>query len=441
MPALVTSFILAAAGGGSAGFGGGGGGGGGGFHGGGGYHGGYGGGAAVGGTGILVIVLLIVAAVIVAAIVGAIGRAKLRARRAARVKQVTLASAEAAEDDAYFEAGAVQEQATVLFLKVQQAWDAQDLDALTALAGRDLLVEWRRRLADFDSKGWHNRVVVRSGPDVEYVGLVNREDDTEDRVVVRLEAAMDDWCVTRSGGEVFHNGATSAATTLREYWTLARSSAADDAHWIVLSIEQDAEGLHNLDADIVASPWADTKRIGADATFEVAAADGGTEGFTTADLVDPGFAEDARAAALDLSLADPRFGPDVISACVTRAVEAWLEAVDGPDAALEALATPEAIRALLHPGDSAQNPNTRLVARGVTVESIDVQALAPRPEPAQLTVTLAARGRRYVEDRDTTALLAGSKDDERRFVDTWTLALTGDSAMPWRVVGAAPAGF
>ncbi|UTI67040.1 TIM44-like domain-containing protein [Paraconexibacter antarcticus] len=354
---------------------------------------------------------------------------------------MTLASAEAAEDDAYFEAGAIQEDAKSLFLKVQAAWDARDLETLAALAGPDLIVEWRRRLADFAQKGWHNRVEVRSGPSVEYVGLVNREDDTEDRVVVRLEAAMDDWCVTQGGGEVFHDGATSAATTLREYWTLARSGVTADAHWIVLSIEQDAEGLHNLDADIVASPWADTKRIGADATFEVAAAEGGTEGFTTADLVDPGFAEDARAAALDLSLADPRFGPDVISACVTRAVEAWLEAVDGPDAALEALATPEAIRALLHPGDSAQNPNTRLVARGVTVESIDVQALRPTPEPAQLTVALAARGRRYVEDRDTTALLAGSKDDERRFVDTWTLALTGDSAMPWRLAGAAPAGF
>lgn len=434
----MTSVFLAAAGGGSAGFHGGGGGG---FHGGGGYHGGYGGGAAVGGTGILVIVLLIVAAVIVAAIVGAIGRAKLRARRAARVKQVTLASAEAADDDAYFEASAVQEETAALFLKVQEAWDARDVGTLATLAGPDLIVEWRRRLDDFERKGWHNRVGVRRGPSVEYVGLVNRDDDTEDRIVVRLEAAMDDWCTTRGGGEVFHDGATSAATTLREYWTLARSSAADDAHWIVMSIEQDAEGLHHLDADIVASPWGDTKRIGAAATFEVAAADGGTEGFTTADLVDPGFAEDARAAALDLSLADPRFGPDVISASVSRAVEAWLEAVDGPDAALEALATPDAIRALLHPGDSAQNPNTRLVARGVTVESIEVQALRPTPEPAQLTVALTARGRRYIEDRDTTALLAGSKDTERRFVDAWTLALTGDAAAPWRIVAAAPAGF
>ena len=32
------------------------------------------------------------------------------------------------------------------------------------------MVEWGRRLDDFERKGWHNRVKVVSGPEVEYIG-------------------------------------------------------------------------------------------------------------------------------------------------------------------------------------------------------------------------------------------------------------------------------
>lgn len=436
MPALVTSLILAAAGGGSSSFGGGGGGSGGGSFGGGSSYGGSGGGSISAGGGIAIVVIILLV-LLFAGISSWIAAAKYRRKKAARVAQVKLASAEAADDDAYFEAEAVEQDGAALFLAVQRAWHERDEAALAGLAGADLLVEWHRRLADFASKGWHNQVEVRSGPTVEYVGLVNREDDAEDRVVLRIEAAMNDWCTTASGENVYHNGATSPATSLCEYWTLARSSIAEDAHWILLSIEQRAEGDHHLDSGVIASPWGDDKRIGVESTLEVAAADGPVAGFTTADLVDPDFAEDAKAAALDLSLVDPRFGPDVILACVSRAVEAWIEAVDGPDRALEAVATPEAIRALLHPGDTAADPRTRLVVRGVAVERIDVQALRPTPEPAVITVAVSARGRRYVEDRDTVQLLSGSKDDEREFIEYWSLALTGDAASPWQITGTA----
>ncbi|MCW3017240.1 MAG: import inner rane translocase subunit Tim44 [Solirubrobacterales bacterium] len=432
----MSSLFLAAAGGGSSGFGGGGGGGGGGGFGGGG--GGYaGGGGSLSGGAILVIIVLFLVFFAGATLLGLISTQRYNRKVAERVKRVRTASAEAAEDDAYFAYEAVEAEAADLFKAVQTAWDARDSQALSQLAGPDLLVEWRRRLHDFDMKGWHNQVRIRTGPQVQYVGMVNREDDLEDRVVIRIHAEMNDWCTTKRGEDIFHDGATSAQTSLREYWTLARSSVEEDAHWILMSIEQQAEGDHHLDSDIVASPWGDDKRIGAAATLEVAAADTPTEGFTTADLVDPDFAEDVRAAALDLSLADARFGPDVILASVSRAVEAWVEAVDGPDAALAALATPEAIRALLHPGDEAPDPHTRLVVRGVRVERIDVQALEPSPEPARITVAITARGRRYIEDRDTVQLISGDKDDEREFVEYWVLALTGDETAPWRIVGSA----
>jgi predicted lipid-binding transport protein (Tim44 family) len=433
---LVPSLILAAAGGGSSSFGGGGGGGGGGFSGGGGS-GYYGGGGSLNGGFILSMIVLVVLFFAVSAVIGLLGARRYNRKVAERVKRVRTASAEAAEDDAYFAAEAVEAEAADLFRAVQAAWDARDEGALARLAGKDLLVEWHRRLHDFAMKGWHNQVRIRTGPEVQYVGLVNRDDDMEDRVVVRLSAEMDDWCTTKHGESIFHDGATSPQVSLREYWTLARSSVEEDARWVLLSIEQQAEGDHHLDSDIVASPWGDDKRLTAAATLELAATDTPAAGFTTADLVDPDFAEDVRAAALDLSLADARFGPDVIQACVSRAVEAWVEAVDGPDDALAALATPEAIRALLHPGDTAPDPSTRLVVRGVVVERIDVQQLEPTPEPAKITVAITARGRRYIEDRDTVQLLSGSQSTEREFVEYWILALTGDELAPWRIVGSA----
>lgn len=387
----------------------------------------------------LVVILVIALLFGGSALMGYVSTQRYKRRFAARVKRVRTASAEAEQDDTHFAHEAVEAEAAQLFRAVQNAWDARDDAALARLAGPDLLVEWRRRLQDFEDKGWHSRAVMQAPPQVHYVGMVNREDDLEDRAVVLMEAVMDLWCTTRTGEDIFLNGATSARTVLREYWTLARSSVQEDARWLLESIEQLEEGDHQLDSEIVATPWADDARVGAAATLEVAAADLPTPGYTTADLVDPDFAQDARAAALDLSLVDARFGPDVILACVGRAVEAWVQAVDGPDAALAALATPEAIRALLHPGDGAADPRTRLVVRGVRVTKIDVQALEPSPEPARITVAITARGRRYVEDRDTVALISGDKDRAREFVESWTLALTGDEAAPWRIVGGGGA--
>ena len=137
--------------------------------------------------------------------------------------------------------------------------------------------------------------------------------------------------------------------TLTEYWTLARRDGA----WMVQSIEQSAEGDHHLDEQIVASPWSDEQRLDDESLTELAVADALPEGFTTADLAEVDFDGDARAHALDLSLADARFAPDVLEAAARRAVGAWAEAVDGDDAALERVASPEAVAELLYGGDAS----------------------------------------------------------------------------------------
>ena len=418
---LGAADALAAAGGGSSGFGGGGGGGGGGFSG----SRGSGGSGGDGWIGALVVALIFGAIVLVLAV----STWRLRRRRRARLERVRLASAEAAEDDPDFAAERVESAARELFLEAQRAWDARDMEAIERLVGSDLLVEWRRRLDDFAAKGWHNRVEVKGDPAVSYMGLVNRAEDVEDRVTVELEATLDDYVLHANGNVIEKTGSTSKTTRLHEYWTLAKR----DGRWIVVSIEQAAEGLHHLDAEIVASPWSDS-RVADEALVETAMSDRLPEGFKPADVADLDFDGDARAAALDLSLADPRFAPDVLEAAARRAVEAWAEAVDGADAPLAAVASPAATRDLLHPGDAFGK--TRLVVRGPRVRRIQIEALDAAGEPSTMRIAVELGGRRYVEDRDTAAVLSGSRETATTFTEHWTLALDGPETAPWRIVDA-----
>ncbi len=362
-------------------------------------------------------------------IMAAVATVRLRRRKAARVRAVELASAEAADDDAAFAADLVRKEAAELFVALQEAWDARDHDRLQQLIGKDLWAEWKRRLADFERKGWHNRVEVVGAPKVDYVGLINRAEDREDRVTVHVEATTRDSVVNKHGGRIMRNGETDATTTTKEFWTLGKRP--DGKGWRLLSIQQAAEGLHHLDAAIVANPWGDDVALRDEAIAERAAADAAPAGFSPAELADLDFDGTARAAALDLALADGRFDPDLIEASVRRAVDAWAEAVDGEDAPLEAVAREDAVRELLHPGDGGAR--TRLVVRGPRIEQVRIADLDAAATPPTIGVELSVRGRRYVEHRDTAAVVSGSRDTETAFTERWVLALDGEGEWPWRI--------
>jgi predicted lipid-binding transport protein (Tim44 family) len=436
----LADLALAQAGSGSGSFGGGGGGGGGGFSGGGGGSGfsGGSGGECTGScatAGFVVVALffgffgLLVLWLVVRSF-------RYRAKVNRRVAAVRRASAEAAEDDSYFAADEFVAAAEQLFRDAQEAWDKRDRRRLAELVGKDLLVEWTRRLDDFERKGWHNRVSVLGVPQVQYVGITNREQDEEDRAVVRITAQLRAYVIGKNGRKIMRKGETDETVSLTEYWTLARSAGQA---WMVVSIEQRAEGDHQLDEEIVASPWSG-QRIADQALTELAVEDKLPEGFTSADLADFNFADDARAKALDLSLADARFMPDVLEAAARRAVAAWAEAVDGRDTPLEAVASRDAVDELLYAGDASRG--TRVVVRGPRVKGIRIERVEVEREPATMTVAVELGGRRYVENRDTTTVVAGDKDRATTFTERWTLALDGADDAPWRLVSAsaAPAG-
>jgi predicted lipid-binding transport protein (Tim44 family) len=415
--------VVAAAGGGSSGFGGGGGGGGG---------GGYSGSGGSGGSGGGVVEFLIFGAIVALIFLAAFIVNKLEERRIRqRHERVSTASAEAAEDDSHFAAEHVQASCAQLFRDIQAAWSANDVDRLRTMVGPDLMEEWTKRLEDFERKGWHNIVNVRRDPVVRYVGLVNREDDTDDRVVVRIEAELEDYVQTKGGGRMMATGESDEVRTLEEWWTLAPRGGG----WTLLSIEGEDEGLHHLKEDIVTTPWADDAQLRDEALVEGAVADKVAEGFSVAEVADLDFDGDARAAALDLSLADGRFAPDILETSARRAVAAWAEAVDGPDQKLLAIADPAVVTALLYPGDASGK--TRLVVRGPRIRRVRIAALDAAAQPPAMTIEVGVTGTRYLQDRDTAAVLSGSDSSEASFTERWVMSLSGDDAQPWRIAGVA----
>jgi predicted lipid-binding transport protein (Tim44 family) len=363
------------------------------------------------------------------------GRAARR-RTAERQRRVELAAAEAAEDDPTFAPEHVRERAAALFTSIQLAWDAADRARLSRLVGPDLLKEWERRLEDFDHRGWRNRVAPIGEPTVEYVGLKHHGDRHSDRVTVRIEAKLRDYVEDSYGNHIKRMGRVGETVRVREFWTLARNK---DNDWILLSIEQGAEGAHALSDQIVATPWSDEQALRDEALVEQAVADALPEHTSPAEVADLDFTGDARAAALDLSLADGRFAPDLLEIAARRAVNAWADAVDGDDAGLERIASREAAEELLHPGDPSHR--TRLVVRGPRVKRIRITGLDAAADPPTMTIEIEIEGRRYVEDRDTAAVVHGSQSRTTSFSEHWTLALNGDAAQPWRIarVGAPAA--
>jgi predicted lipid-binding transport protein (Tim44 family) len=357
------------------------------------------------------------------------GRAHHRESRR-RQRRVELAAAEAEDENPIFGPAAVREAGAQLFTDIQLAWSKDDRIALRGLITPELLVEWERRLDDFERKGWSNHVEPVGPPKVEYVGILRRERGQQDleRVVVRIEAKLRDYVVDSSGRRIKRQGAATESVRMREYWTLERRGD----HWVLASIESGAEGEHALKDKIVQTQWADEQSLRDESLVEGAVAQSAPAGFKVAELADLQFNGDARAAALDLSLADARFAPDILEVAARRAVDAWAEAVDGSDAELRKIATSDAVQELLHPGDPSGR--TRLVVRGPQVSRIRIHALDASADPATMTIDVDLRGRRYIEDRDTTQVIAGSSTRLSGFTERWTLAVTGDGQEPWRIV-------
>ncbi len=351
--------------------------------------------------------------------------------RSSRERRVELAAAEASDSDPAFAADTVRAAAAKLFVDIQAAWDADDRIRLRSLVAPELLTEWERRLDDFERRGWRNHVQPLGEAGIELVGLTHKGDPDTDNVVVRVDARLKDYVVDRSGRHLKRAGRLGETTRIREFWTLRRRSG----HWVLASIEQGAEGKHALDEQIVATPWADERGMRDSALVEGAVADAVPEGTSVAEVADLQYDGDAQSAAMDLSVADGRFAPAVLEVAARRAVDAWAQAIDGSDAPLNAIATPEARRELLSAGDTSGS--LRMVVRGPVVNRIRIVGLDAGAQPPTMTIEVDLTGRRYLENRDTAAVVAGSRTRKTSFTERWTLSLTEDPRQPWRITAAS----
>jgi predicted lipid-binding transport protein (Tim44 family) len=388
-----------------------------------------------GGGGLLVLIFIVIVLMVVLPIIframnsaAASGQRRSTARQRAQREAAVLPQAmEAAEDDASFDPDDVKAAAAGLVVDTQDAWDEGDRGRLARLVGPDLLREWTRRLDDFDGRGWRSHSRVVSTPEVRIVNLVNHAADEDDRVVVHVQAQAQSWVDTRWGQRLFEEGAVDENIVLSQYWTLGKR----DGRWILLSIEEDGEGDHNLMAPVVARPDMDPALADRSRT-EIAVADR-TDLETLTELIPASLSDDARATALDLSLVDDRFSPDVLTVAVRRAVAAWTTAIDGPDAGLEEVATPDAVRRLLYADTSG---DVRTVVRGPRIDDVVIERVIGESSPPRIEVAVQYHGRWYREDRDTQTIVEGSRTKEQARAERWTFALTDDTDVVWQLVAA-----
>jgi predicted lipid-binding transport protein (Tim44 family) len=78
----------------------------------------------------------------------------------------------------------------------------------------------------------------------------------------------------------------------------------------------------------------------------------------------------------------------------------------------------------------------RVVVRGPRIKALRIVALDAAAEPPTMTVEVEVTGRRYVQDRDTAAVLSGDDTRDTSFTERWKMSLSGDDKNPWRIASA-----
>ena len=218
---------------------------------------------------------------------------------------------------------------------------------LQRLVAPKLLAEWEHRLDDFERRGWRNRVepIGDSERRVRGPQQPRRRRQRSRRRADRGQGPR----LRRRPQRQAHQARRAAFTRPAACASSGRCAGVATAGSSV-SIEQGAEGSHALQEEVVATPWADEQGMRDEALVEGAVADAVPEGTSVADVADLQFDGDGRAAALDLSLADGRFAPDVLEVAARRAVAAWADAVDGSDAELQGDRPPRGGKSATAPG-------------------------------------------------------------------------------------------
>jgi predicted lipid-binding transport protein (Tim44 family) len=120
-----------------------------------------------------------------------------------------------------------------VFFKVQGAWNKQDVAALKALCGAELMKSWEEELAALRARGQQNKMenIALRQSEISEVWTENGED----YITVRLQANLLDYTVDAKSGAVV-NGSDSQPVEFEEYWTFTRPVGPNA--WKLTAVQQ-----------------------------------------------------------------------------------------------------------------------------------------------------------------------------------------------------------
>lgn len=332
-------------------------------------------------------------------------------REHAHATRARYAAVEAAEDNPSFSPAAIEQSVARIVALADGLWRAWAFEALDGRPDAGLVRAWARSCQSWLGHG----LEAASTPSVDLLSVVNRDDEEEDRVVVRVRVRI--HCRhPRLGALGAHH------VHLDERWTFGRSGSC----WVLLSVGGDPLAGPILAAPLIPTPSSDAERLREESLADLARAQMVSNDIVLSDLVSAD--EPPAFVLLDLSLVDSRFLPALIAAQLAHLVEAWEGAVTGSEAPFEGLASADARTALLRPGRGA-----RLVVRDVVLESWEPTRIDLSRQPPAIEVRLEVAAVRYVV-RDDGGAVAGNEVDPRRMILTWILELTGSTRALWRLI-------
>ena len=173
----------------------------------------------------------------------------------ARARRAHYAATEAAEDDPIYAPDAIEHYVATVVALAESQWQGGGHGALEGAPDADLIRRWARWLELRFGRG----LEVSGKPSIDLIGVVNRHDEQEDRVVVRIRLHL--HCPHPKVGLI-----ATRSMHVDERWTLGHRNG----RWGLISMGDDPFVGPELTAPLIPTPSFDTERLREESLAELA---------------------------------------------------------------------------------------------------------------------------------------------------------------------------
>lgn len=258
-------------------------------------------------------------------------------REHAHAIRAHYAAVEAAEDNPSYSPDAIEQFVNEVVALANGLWRKGTIQSVDGRPDARLARAWAQSCQAQLGDG----LKAVGKPSIDLLNVINRNDEEEDRVVVRVRLRI--YCKHPSLGTL-PGGLFAHHTHLDERWILGRTGS----RLVLLSWGGDPLAEPVLTAPLIPTPSSDTERLREESLAELANAQKVGDDVALGGLVSAD--ETPALALLDLSNVDGRFLPALIAAELAHLLEVWEAAVTGSEAPFEELASVGSRAALLRPG-------------------------------------------------------------------------------------------